>query len=67
MSSVWSQLWHVYSRFSKGFKGAILVIDKDILCMGRHVVFKEMEHNSIAVLFIYIMVIIFYCVSVMCA
>lgn len=52
MNSMWSQLWHGYSHVPKGMKDAVLVMDKEILCIGRHVVFK-LEHSCIDVLFIY--------------
>lgn len=39
MNSMWSQLWHGYSRVLKGLEDAILVMDKksyaevDMLCL----------------------------------
>jgi len=53
MNSMWSQLWYGYSYVPKGMKDAILVMDKEILCIGRHVVFNELEHSCVYVLFIY--------------
>ena len=53
MKSMWSQLWHGYSHVPKGMKDAILVMEKEILCIGRLVVFNELEHRCIDVLFIY--------------
>jgi len=59
MNSMCSQLWHGYSHVPKGLKGAILVMEKEILCIGRHVVFSELEHSCIDVLFIYTVCSIF--------
>ena len=53
MNSMWGQLWHGYSCVPKGMKDAILVIDKEIVCIGRHVVFNELEHSCVDVLFSY--------------
>lgn len=53
MSNMRSQLWHGYSHVPKRLKDAILVMEKEILCVGRHVVFNELEHSCIDVLLIY--------------
>jgi hypothetical protein len=53
MNSMWSQLWHGYSHVRKGLKDAIFVMDKEILYIGRHVVFNELEHSCVDIVFIY--------------
>jgi hypothetical protein len=45
--------------FQRGMKDAILVMDKEILCIDRQVVFNELEHSCVDVLFIYTVCSIF--------
>lgn len=66
MNGMWSQLWHGYSHVPEGMKDAILVMEKEILCIGRHVVFNELEHSCIDVLFIYVCAVFLLCFHYVC-